>query len=383
LRDRNVVHLGFLLLFGIATAQAQTWSTPTPRPAAGTFSVGAEALVWWLKESPAPVPLVTSSVLGVPNMQTYLGGQSIDVGTSPGIRLSGAYALGDRSGIEGSFFYLWARSKSRSAASSGQNGSTNLVVPYLDAVTNTENGNEISFAPLYSGSATEELSIGMLGGELNGYWAWSSSGQWQTDLLAGFRYLRLRETYTFNTSSPYIPPFPVDVWNTTDRFETTNNFYGAQVGIRGRFDQGSWFGGGAVKVALGAMSQAVDISGSLVTNDYSGNGATQTFPGGYFALPTNIGDHSRTQFSVVPELSLNVGYRITPTASVFAGYSLLYATNVVRPGNQINRTVNTTQSTSYTENPNATLQGVAQPAFDFNTSDFWAQGISVGVAISF
>ena len=36
----------------------------------------------------------------------------------------------------------------------------------------------------------------------------------------------------------------------------------------------------------------------------------------------------------------------------------------MRPGNQINRTVNTTQSTSYTEDPKARLVGSAQPSFD-------------------
>ena len=241
----------------------------------------------------------------------------------------------------------------------------------------------MSFAPTYSGSATEELASSLAGAELNAVWALPPSGTWQVDVVGGFRYLRLRETYTFTTSSPYIPPFPVDIWDTTDRFEATNSFYGAQVGLRARIADGPWFGTGTAKVALGAMAQAVDISGSLVTNDYTGDGSTQTFSGGYFALPTNIGNHSRTQFAVVPEVNLNVGYRITPAASLFVSYSLLYASNVVRPGNQINRTVNTTQSTSYTEDPNARLAGPAQPSFAFNGSSFLAQGVNVGVAIRF
>ena len=36
--------------------------------------------------------------------------------------------------------------------------------------------------------------------------------------------LRLKETYTFATDSPNIPPHPADVFLTTDQFETTNNF---------------------------------------------------------------------------------------------------------------------------------------------------------------
>ncbi len=131
------------------------------------------------------------------------------------------------------------------------------------------------------------------------------------------------------------------------------------------------------------MVQDVDISGSLVTNDYTNFGPTQTFSGGYFALPTNIGSYSRTEFAVVPEVGLNIGWRINPQASIILGYSFMYASNVVRPGNQINRTINTTQSTAYTEDPAARLQGPAQPSFQFNDSNFWAQGINVGLSYRF
>ena len=40
-----------------------------------------------------------------------------------------------------------------------------------------------------------------------------------------------------------------------------NNFYGGQVGVRARFDWGGFFASGAVKFAMGAMVQSVDISG--------------------------------------------------------------------------------------------------------------------------
>ncbi|MFO1395481.1 MAG: BBP7 family outer membrane beta-barrel protein [Burkholderiales bacterium] len=370
-----------LLLVGAATAHAQTPATDIAR--VSPITLGAEALFWWFNDSPAPVPLVTNAVLTVPNLQTYLGGQSIDTGMHPGFRLSAAYATGDRLGFEGSVLYLPTRTTSRSVSSSGKIGSVDLILPYLDAQTGIENGTELSFAPTFAGSATEALSSNLLGAEVNATWALPRADALQVDVIGGLRYLRLRETYTFTTSSPYIPPFPVDIWDTTDRFAATNSFYGAQLGVRARFDQGPWFGAGSAKVALGGMVQEVDVSGSVATNDYTNYTSVQTFTGGYFALPTNIGNYSRTQFAVVPELSLKVGYRVTPSASLFVGYSLLYASNVVRPGNQLNRTVNTTQSTSYTEDPTPRLVGPAQPAFAFNDSSFWAQGVNMGVAIRF
>jgi hypothetical protein len=374
-----------LICAGVAAtvAQAQT-STPWPvRAPAGSVEVGVEAIAFWLRDTPAPVPLVTNLIAGAPTTQTYLGGQDLSVGATGGMRLTASYALSNRSSLEGNFFFIPYRSTTRSVSSSGQNGSINLIVPYFDVNTDRENGTEISYAPIYSGSAQEEYSVGMLGAEVNGAWALSPSAPWTVDALGGFRYLRLRETYTFTTSSPYVAPFPPGVWDTTDKFETTNNFYGLQAGLRARYDQGAFFGTGTVKVALGAMVQSVDISGSLVTDDFTNFGATQTFPGGYFALPSNIGSYSRSTFAVVPEVGFNVGYRITPAASIFLGYSFLYASNVVRPGNQIDRNVNTTQSTAYTETPTPIAQGPARPSFSFNDSSFWAQSVSLGFSYRF
>ncbi len=217
-----------------------------------------------------------------------------------------------------------------------------------------------------------------MGAEASGTWALAVSRPWRVELLGGFRWLRLHETYTFTTSSPFIPPNLIDVWNTTDKFDAFNNFYGVQLGVRARYDWGRWFASGVLKFGLGAMRQAVDVSGSLVTNDFTNFGATQTYQGGYFALPSNIGSHTRTVFAVLPEVGLNVGYQITPWLSVFSGYTFLFTNNVVRPGNQINRNINTTQSVSWVGDTSLHPSGPLQPSFKFNSSNFWAQGINVG-----
>jgi hypothetical protein len=375
-----------LLLLGAEVASAQPPAAPPGSPPAsdpGRFSISAEALVWWFKDSPAPVPLVTDGIVGQPGTKTFLGGQDLDTGANPGFRLTAGYAFTERWGAEGSFFYIPSSSTSQSKSSSGQLGSTDLIVPYIDAGSGLETGTEISFAPIYRGSATETLSNSLMGADLNATYAFAPSGPWRVDLLGGFRWLRLHETYTLTTSSPFIPPFPQDIWNTTDEFDTINNFYGAQAGVRARFDWGRFFTSATVKFAMGAMVQQANISGSLVTNDFTNFGPTLTFSGGYFALPSNIGSYSRTVFAVVPEVGLNLGFQITRWMSVYAGYTFLYTNNVIRPGNQISRTINPNQSTSYTENPLAAPQPPAQPSFRFNSSDFWAQGVNVGLMFRF
>jgi hypothetical protein len=374
-----------LAALAAATASGAALAQGAPAPAGGDgrWSVSAEALVAWFKGSPTPVPIVTDNYLDVPGVNVLLGGGTADTNPNAGFRITAAYRVDGRVGVEATGFYVPSRSTSSSVSSTGQPGSIDLLLPYFDVTLEQENVTEISWWPEYRGSAQATLSNNFGGGELNLTWAVPPQDGWRVDLLGGFRFLQLRESYTITTSSPYNAPNPADVWNTTDAFDARNRFYGLQVGARAAYDRGPWIGSVMGKVALGAMQQRVSVGGFLETNDYNDYGPTQSFSGGYFALPTNSGAHSRNTFAVVPEIAVGVGYRLTPQATVYAGYSFLYASNVARPGEQINRNVNPTQSVAYGNDPPAPLVGAAQPNFNFNTTDFWAQTLSVGVAYRF
>ena len=368
--------LSVLVFTGVASAQVARASADSP------FNISAEALLWWFKGNATP-PLVTDGLFGGPGTKVFLGDRGADSNPNPGFRLTASHDLTATWGVESTFFYIPPRSTSRTVGSSGQPGSKDLFIPFIDVTISRESLTNLSSETLFSGRATEELRNSLLGAELNGTMRLPMLGSLRMDALAGFRYLRLRETYTFTTDSPNIPPQPADVFRTRDEFDATNNFFGLQVGARARADWGPVFLGGLVKVALGAMVQSVDIDGQLVTNDFNNFGTPQTFVGGYFAQPTNIGNHTRHVISVVPEAGLTLGYRITPQLSVFTGYTFLYASNVVRAPQQVNRQINPTGAPALAGNPPRTLVGPAQPSFKFNSSDFWAQGLNVGLAYRF
>jgi hypothetical protein len=375
----TVAIASLLLPAGVACAQGAAPAPFSP----GAVSVGAEALAWWFSNSPTPTPIIADDVFGPSDTRILLGGGDVDTGTHGAVRVKASYAPDARFGVEGNFLYVDRRSKSAGVQSSGAAGSTDLLLPFFDVTDNRENVTEISFSPVYGGSAQVELESRLMGAELNATWAAPSAAPWRVKWLAGFRFMQLEEKYTITTSSSFIPPLTPDIWITTDRFETTNDFYGAQVGADARYEADRWFASGSVKVGLGAMVQKVDISGGLVTDDFSIAGPPQAFAGGYFALPTNIGSRTRTTFAVVPEVQLSVGYRITPSTSLYLSYSFLYASDVVRPGNQIDRNINPTQSVSYTGEPPAALVGPARPSSRFDRSDFWAQGVGVGIEVRF
>jgi hypothetical protein len=360
------------LLAVVGAASAQT----TP---ASSFSVSAEALLWWFKGTAAP-PLVTDGLLGEPGTRVFLGGKDLDANPNPGFRLTTAFAPSNSWGVESSVFYVPPRSSSRHVSSSGQIGSTDLFVSFVDPLLPGESVSNLSSAGFFAGRAREELTTSLLGADLNATVRVASGDTWRVEALGGFRYLRLGESFLFTTDSPNIPPQPADVYRTTDLFETTNNFFGGQLGVRVHLDRGAWFASGTAKVGLGVMRQTLGIEGTLLTNDFNNFGTPVAYAGGgYFATPTNVGERTRSVFAVVPEAGLTVGYRLTPWMSVVAGYTFLYASDVVRAPNQINRRANYSPANQPPRPPD----GPQEPAFKFKSSDFWAQGLNLGLALRF
>ncbi len=430
------------------TGSQQKDSTPpqqvleqTPRPVSDPVSVAPEAfneqrpcnrlwasaeyLLWWFKRSPEPVPLATLvppptravpgsppiGAIGGPGTSVVLGGDGIGTSTRSGGRFTAGFWFDpDQTwGLEGSFFFIGTRHASKGVASDGRDGplAPNLFVPFANATvapgTNPE-GSIWLGGDIFNGSGTARLSLSssLYGADLNGIRTLASGCNWRLGVLGGFRYLNLHENLQFTTSTT-IPDFPnpaqPSVRSTLDQFNTRNNFYGGQLGLKGEFRWGRLFLDAGAKVALGDVHEIVDISGATAANFIQSAGnlggigigsspetrAGLIGPGGIFTQPSNIGRYSRDRFGVVPEVDFKVGYEFTRWLRGFVGYSFLYVNNVARPGEQIDHTVNVTQSVGFQHNfttlppPPPALVGPARPAFTFNDSSFWAQGITFGL----
>jgi len=366
------------MLFATATVAYAEWPGGDDR-----FSASAEYLLWWMKDSPAPPPLLSTGALGDPDFSVVFGGREYDTGAQPGGRFSLGYRLDRDWGLEGIGFFLTSTSVTRTVRS--PSGSPRLVIPIFSVDGNREGRLTIASPGGFSGDARESLGNSLHGAELNVTRRIAGSDRWRLDALAGVRYLRLRETLSLAASSVALDV--PDIFDVTDIFETTNRFFGAQAGVKAEYGGDRWFAQATAKVALGVMRESLDIRGTLFTNDFNDLGAPQTFAGGAFAQPSNIGHYHRDRFAVVPEFGAKVGYRLTSWASVFVGYTFLYASAVARPGNQIDRGVNTTQAMAFqapqTPAPALTLAGPARPAARIRDSDFWVQGVGVGVSFSY
>ncbi len=406
---------GVLTAAGLASAQAAAPSAPpavvavSPGPTVDLTADGAacgpriwgsaEYLLWWSKSTPLPVPVLTTGPIGVngpggrpgtlgePGTVLLLGNENIGFGGQSGGRFSAGTWLGaGRVGVEGSYLFLAERSSTRSFAEPGTAGSPPLSIPFFDTTIGAENTTGVALprGSGFSGVADLTVRTRLQGAEVNGVLPLGErNGNLRLELLAGFRWLQLDENLDFNTVSTNVPPQTADIFVTGDHFGSDNDFYGGQVGLRGETTRGRVTIGATGKVALGTMHEATRIRGTLVTNDFDHLGPAQTFPAGYFALPTNIGDYSRDRFAVVPELNLTVGYVVTDHIRATVGYSYLYVSDVARPGDQIDRVINPSQGPGFTGAPSTTLTGAARPTFLGRDSEFWAHGLSFGIEVRY
>jgi Putative beta barrel porin-7 (BBP7) len=348
------------------------------------FWVEADYLLWAIKDSPLP-PLVTTSpagtpraqagVIGAPGTAVLFGGNELDNEARSGLRLDTGFWFDKNQclGIEAGYFFLGQRSVDFDA---GSPGSPILARPFFDVNSGVENSELIAYPGVLAGSIAVRATSQLWGTELDLRGNWLRGCCWRIDWLAGFRYLALDEGLSLseNLMIPTGPQAGTGIF-VNDSFGTHNSFAGGQLGLEAELRQGRWSLTLLGKVALGDMQETVNIAGSTA---FAVPGLPLNVqPGGLLAQPTNIGHYDRDRFAVVPEAGIKIGYQISKRWRAFVGYSFLYASDVVRPGNQIDRAINVTQLPSVL-GP-GTLVGAARPAFTFQSTDFWAQGINIGL----
>jgi hypothetical protein len=357
-------------------------------PVHSTFYVSADYLLWWTKKDQTP-PLVSTSTdgtgfgfLGQPNTVVLFGG---DLGRDPrsGFRGNAGIWLDNCCGtaVEVGGFFLGSRS-TNFEADSGPNGV--LSRPFFNVNTGSEFAQLVAFPGISTGRVTVSAPSNLWGLDTNLRCNLCCGCCYRFDLLGGFRFLDLNEsiTITEQIQGGAGAPAPFTNAQTTvfDRFATRNNFYGGQIGFDGEWKRGRWSVDVQGKLALGATDERIDINGMETITDATGT--TRTFNGGLLALSSNIGSFHKTQFSVVPELGVTLGYQLTETVRVYAGYNILYWTRVARPGDQIDRNIDVTKI------PNFTVAGVTPtgqnvPAVPFKQTDYWAQGLVLGFEIRY
>jgi hypothetical protein len=363
----------------------------------GRVALSADYLLWWVRKGPTPGPLLTrgsladdpfEGALGQPHTVGLFGGDGPDYHTFSGLRLGGSVGLTSDFALEGSYFLLERRSVGTSAASDA-GGNPIITRPVINDSNGLQESYSTSFPGSLAGTSDVVSHTRLQGYEVNLAANLARSRTGSLDVLAGYRYLSLQEDLLFNDSlTPLATDYltfqgasvnPPSTLADFDSFRTRNHFNGGQVGARWQQVFGPLELGVTAKVALGATDQRVQIDGA--TTLLTPGAAATTVPGGILAQQSNIGTYSHSAFSVVPEVGVNVGWRITDSLTANVGYTFIYWTEVVRPGAQIDPRVNPFAVPSDSSFGQGPVGG--HPVFVLHQSDFWAQGLNFGVTLRF
>jgi hypothetical protein len=377
------------------------------------------------------------------NAPMTLAGDNFSGANYGGRLLIGTWLDGTQTfGVEASYMFLVMSHGSTISS----NGSPAVSIPYTDALTGQPTGYPIagqgipalskllinttpdvfvnlqthSVADSFAGTASVHLTGDMQAVEANGVMNFISSPGMSVALTAGFRFLQLQEhlnlastVFQDHQESTALEralgvPGPqvvvndfVAAVNRTDDFRTRNSFYGGQVGARGEVRVSGFTIGFGAALAMGDMIQSVDISGQNFSATAANTSPTHVIPlagiplttpaalpvastvtgfgpTGLFAQPSNSGVRSRDVFAVVPQASLRLGYRISESLTASLGYSFLYISNVARPGDQIDYAIN-----ANSVNQPTTAGGPLRPLPQIRGTDFWLQGIDVGLQLRY
>jgi hypothetical protein len=412
LNVRKLGILGALCMVGAARALAQLDSADDAQPAAVASDmllappafaqapphwVRAEYLLWWSKNGPLNQPILTlgsssdaiPGALGQPDTQILLGNSSINYRTLSGLRVEGGWWINPEQtfGIESGFFVVGGTAP-RFKAFSDDAGLPLIARPVINANTGNEDSYVDSFPGSLSGGTVATSWSQLSSWDINGALNLVQNEGFRWDGLLGFRYLNLSESLRIDDRLfPLIDGEltfmgnPINASSSirdVDRFCTANNFYGGQFGTRMTWYSGRWSVGAVGKVALGSSHEATIIRGNTAL--LAPDGSVTFIPGGVLATSANIGNYSRNAFAVVPEAGLNLGFHVSPRTVMRFGYTFVYWSNVLRPGDQISRVASPTLVPT---DANYGSGGPNQPAYQFHSTSYWAQGLNFGLEFDF
>lgn len=376
------------------------------------FYGGLDYLLWRVKGAPLSVPLVTTSnsdrdgivnsnqttiLYGAPFGPAVGGNDTQNFNGLSGTRLWLGYWLDDAQhvAVEAGGFAL-QQGSARFDIQSNSAGSPGLSIPLYSSLfylgegrcgpsatqRNCGTGVGEDRAPVaipneLAGSVSISNTLQLWGLHANAVENVIRTPTWDVSALAGFRYLNLSENFNMYSTITGITgsAFANQSGFADDSFATKNQFYGALLGLRALGNFGPFSLESTLTAALGINHEAIGIDGFYQAHGFF----TTSGPYGIFATPANSGISSSNKFAVVPEAQIKLGYNITPAIRLIVGYDFLYWSNVVRPTDQINR--NLVKGQFYQEDPYST--SLAYPQRLDKTTDFYAQGVSIGLAARF
>jgi len=351
---------------------------PNRIPCGYRWYLVGEYLHWWTRPIESPPVLLVN---GVP-----ITANDVDTLDRQGARFTIGHWLNHPHtlwGLEGTIMFTGTR---RSHATFASNGVDRLEHPFINAAVNAEDSLPVAIdAPALdprSGVSEIETSSRLFGFEVNLRRELCRSSHGHFDMLIGYRQFHLDEAIAIRDRIVY-DTAPVPLSDATvigvDEFGTHNRIFAGQIGIDGELNWRKFYVNAWGKFAVGANHETIDVSGWTLVRPTPGRAApptgTKDLPGSVYSQLSNIGERDDNQLTVLPEVGVNVGYKLTSNWRVGAGYNFLYINNVVRPGDAIDTTLSPGQVPQL--QPLGPTPGARPAPPSFLESAYWAHGLTV------
>lgn len=336
-----------------------------------------ELLYWWPMRQPLP-----SLAVGTRNGTSalLLGGHALDSQPSAGGRFSTGWSTNtaETAGLEVVYFFLGTRTFHQNVRSFGGGSAPTLGLPYTNAATGLGEVLTLARPGASDSTLTALTSVRVQGWEVNTVANVVDEKYVKLNALLGWRYFQVHEGVRLEQMQIRYPD-GIGAIRTADQFDAHNRFHGGQLGLQADVRRGIVFCEITAKIAFGQTYEVVKNEGMTVFQPAGlGAPASQIFGGsGLYVQPSNAGRTANGVFAVVPEGTFKFGFRLGDTGRVYVGYSFLYLSDAVRPGDQIDRTLNPAQIPLVSGT--APVLGSERPARLFNRSDFWVQGLVIGL----
>jgi hypothetical protein len=345
-----------------------------------------EYLFWWSRGARLP-PLVTTSpsdtaienagVLGEPGTQVLFGDGLTSSGPRSGLHLRAGVAVDGccEWWLVTDWLALPTYADTFSAASSGN---PILARPFYDEAIQSPNSELVSFPGLVAGGIVVDAS--------NDFWSAGIALQkcvlccpcgacdsgYRLDLLAGYRFLELSDNVQVDerliATDVQGPLLLGTQFEVHDEYASHSYFHGIELGIRGEWARNRYFMSGELRAAVGPSYHRLNVSG-LTRVSVPGQ-PPLAFSGGLLTQSDQLGEHTDREFAVVPQAEVRVGRRFTDRLSCSIGYTFVYWSQVVRAGEQIDTSIDSSALPSGASNPGATRE------IPLQSSSFWAQGLT-------
>ncbi len=335
-----------------------------------------ETLLWWRQGRDFP-PVVTtdpatesSTTAGIlPDAHVLFGGGRTGINMQAGGRVDfGTYLNPAQTvGIGDRFFGLGRDSTEFRVAS---NDVPVLAVPFHDFNANANDALLVAYPGLRSGNISVIGSSSIVGNDVYTKILLCRDCINRWDFITGWNWTRIADDVALRTRTTIIsdPTLPAGtVLTTLDQFRATNNFNGGILGLQWQRNCGYWTTQMLGRMSIGNMHEVLQVNGQSAVN-----GTVVTNPaGGIFTRASNIGRHARNEFTAITEVGLNLGYRFAPCTQLNIGYTFMYFNDMLSPANNIDTGVGTAST------------GLVHPAVLFRHSDFWVQGLNLGITKEF